>query len=72
MKKHFLNLKYLMNRKDISYVFRKWLLADKVRFKFSAYIYTKTLRQKSLSLQDFGWDLFMEGVSGVNFIRERK
>lgn len=33
-----------MNRKDISYVFRKWLLADKVRFKFSAYIYTKTLR----------------------------
>lgn len=28
-----------MNRKDISYVFRKWLLADKVRFKFSAYIY---------------------------------
>lgn len=63
-----------MNRKDISYVFRKWLLADKVRFKFSAYIYiyTKTLPQKSLSLQDFGWDLFMEGVSGVNFIRERK
>lgn len=28
-----------MNRKDISYVFKKWLLADKERIKFSAYIY---------------------------------
>lgn len=31
-----------MNRKDISYVFKKWLLADKERFKFSAYIYKNT------------------------------
>lgn len=31
-----------MNRKDISYVFKNWLLADKERFEFSACIYKNT------------------------------
>lgn len=61
-----------MNRKDISYVFKKWLLADKERIKFSAYIYKNTTLEILITLWDFGWDLFIKGINGINFMRERK
>lgn len=36
------------------------------------YIYKNTILEILITLWDFGWDLFIKGINGINFMRERK